>query len=101
MQVVQDDDAEDLRALARGRGSPGGPARERSAAPAPLPETVPELRTVDARRRRDVSTTKTLVDNVITGAAAALPALAASAATRAAESGKARGGMAAPYTQLG
>ncbi|MFE7954746.1 hypothetical protein [Streptomyces sp. NPDC057413] len=74
--------------------------RERSAA-VPLPEIVPELPTVDARRRRDVSTTKTVVDNVITGAAAALPALAASAAPRAAESGKARGVMAAPYTQRG
>ncbi|MFI8219073.1 SPW repeat protein [Streptomyces sp. NPDC085932] len=41
----------------------------------------------------DVSTTKTVVNNVITGAIAALLALAASAATRAAEAGRARAGM--------
>lgn len=47
----------------------------------------------------DVSTTKTIVNNVITGATAALLALAASAATRAAEAEKARTGMGAPHTQ--
>lgn len=49
----------------------------------------------------DVSTTKTIVNNVITGAIAALLAMAASAATRAAESGQARAGRTAPYTQRG
>lgn len=49
----------------------------------------------------DVSTTKTIVNNVITGVIAALLALAASAATRAAESGKARAGTAAPHTRRG
>ncbi|MFJ3222091.1 SPW repeat protein [Streptomyces sp. NPDC086783] len=49
----------------------------------------------------DVSTTKTVVNNVITGAIAALLAMAASAATRAAESRKARSGMTAPYPQHG
>ncbi|MFF9817674.1 SPW repeat protein [Streptomyces sp. NPDC014006] len=46
----------------------------------------------------DVSTTKTIVNNVITGALAALLAAAASAATRAAESPNARRGMSAPFT---
>ncbi|MET8945093.1 SPW repeat protein [Streptomyces sp. NPDC004542] len=45
----------------------------------------------------NASTTKTIVNNVITGVIALLLALAASAAARAAESTKARGGMTAPY----
>lgn len=46
----------------------------------------------------DVSTTKTIVNNVITGAIAALLALAATAAAGKAESGKSRhSGMSAPY----
>ncbi|KUN33445.1 SPW repeat protein [Streptomyces longwoodensis] len=47
----------------------------------------------------DVSTTRTVVNNVITGAIAALLAMAASAATRAAESGKAPAGMGAGFPQ--
>ncbi|MFF5757755.1 SPW repeat protein [Streptomyces longwoodensis] len=47
----------------------------------------------------DVSTTRTIVNNVITGALAALLAMAASAATRAAESGKAPTGMGAGHPE--
>jgi len=46
----------------------------------------------------DVSTTKTIVNNIITGAVALLLALAASAAARAAESPNTRRSMATPYT---
>lgn len=43
--------------------------------------------------------TKTIVSNIITGAIAALPALAASVATRAAGTGKTRAGMSTPPTR--
>lgn len=46
----------------------------------------------------NVSTTKTITNNVITGAVALLLALAASAAARAAESPRTRHGTATPYT---
>jgi uncharacterized membrane protein len=46
----------------------------------------------------NVSTTKTITNNVITGAVALLLALAASAAARAAESPKTRRGTATRYT---
>ncbi|MFF4398566.1 SPW repeat protein [Streptomyces sp. NPDC001480] len=46
----------------------------------------------------NVSTAKTITNNVITGAVALLLALAASAAARAAESPKTRRGTATPYT---